>query len=185
VAEIDAFATSLLEESKRFFEKASVERDLAAKNAYLHSAQLLGFCSLEAHINAIAEDFINRPELSAHERGILLEKEVHLYGGEFVLGGLRMCRMEDRISFLHTRFSGARIDKTKSWWAELACAIDLRNKLSHPKQAQAITTMSIERALKSIVDSIDALYLAIYKRKFPAATMGLQSRMDFGRSSDA
>jgi hypothetical protein len=179
VAEIDIFATSLLEESKRFFEKASVEGNLSAKSAYLHSALLLGFCSLEAHINAIAEDFINRPELSAHERGILLEKEVHLDGGEFVLRGLRMYRMEDRISFLHTRFSGTPIDKTKSWWAELASAIDLRNKLSHPKQAQAITATSIERALNSIVDSIDALYLAIYKRKFPAAAMGLQSQMDF------
>jgi hypothetical protein len=138
-----------------------------------------GFCSLEAHINAIAEDFIHRPELFAHERGILLENEVRLDGGNFVLGGLRMYRMEDRLSFLHTRFSGAPIDKSKSWWAELASAIDLRNKLSHPKQAQAITTMSVERALKSIIDSIDALYLAIYKRKFPAAPMGVQSRMDF------
>lgn len=179
MADIDAFATSLLEESKRFFERASGESDATAKGAYLHSALLLGFCALEAHVNAISEDFINRPELSAHEQGILLEKEVRLDNGDFVLGGLRMYRMEDRITFLHKRFSGARVDKTAAWWSELAGALDLRNKLSHPKEAQAITQPAVERALRSIISSIDALYQAIYKRKFPAANLGLQSQMDF------
>jgi len=179
MADIDAFATSLLEESKRFFEKASAESDQAAKAAYLHSALLLGFCSLEAHVNAISEDFVNRPELSAHEKGVLLEKEARLENGEFVLGGLRMHRMEDRISFLHRRFSGLPVDKKALWWSELAGAIDLRNKLSHPKEATAITAQSVERALRSIIDSIDALYQSIYKRKFPAANMGMQSKLDF------
>jgi hypothetical protein len=179
VPEIDDFATSLLEESKRFLEKASVDQNENAKTAYLHSALLLAFCSLEAHINAIVEDFIGRPELSAHERGILVEREVRLENGEFVLGGLRISRMEDRISLLHRKFSGAPIDKTATWWSDLAGAIDLRNKLTHPKQAQAVTLPSVERAIKSVIDVVDALYQGIYKRKFPAANLGLQSRMDF------
>jgi hypothetical protein len=179
MADIDVFATSLLEEAKRFFEKASRETAENAKCAYLHSALLLGFCALEAHVNAISEDFISRPELSAHEKAILLEKEVNLRDGDFALGGLRMYRMEDRITFLNRRFSGKPVDKTEHWWGELGGAIDLRNKVSHPKEAQAITLPSVERALRSIVATLDVLYQAIYKRKFPAASMGLQSQMDF------
>jgi len=178
MADIDAFAVSLLEQAKRFYEKASAESEGTAKGAYLRASLLLGFCSFEAHINAVAEDFVGRSDLSSHECGILFEKDV-LEDGDFVLGGLRMYRMEDRISFLHKRFSGATIDKTSTWWSDLNAAIDLRNKLSHPKQAQAITPPSVEKALRSIITAIDALYQAIYKRKFPIASLGLQSSLTF------
>jgi hypothetical protein len=140
---------------------------------------LLGFCSFEAHINAKAEDFVSRPDLSPHDRGILFEKEVRLDNGDFVLSGLRMYRLEDRFAFLHRKFSGAAVDKGATWWPGLANAIDLRNKLSHPKQAQAITILSVKSALESIIASIDALYLAIYKRRFPSVNLGLQSRLEF------
>jgi hypothetical protein len=179
MADIDAFATSLLDQAKRFYEKASSENVVEAKSAYLHAALLLGFCSFEAHINAIAEDFIDRPDLSCHERGIVFEKEVRLENGDFVLGGLRMYRMEDRILFLHRRFSGVPIDKSAKWWSGLNNAIDLRNKLSHPKQAHAITISSVENALRSIIAAIDVLYAAIYKSKFPDVNLGLQSKLSF------
>lgn len=181
MADIDDFATSLLEEAKRFLEKAEGERDSVARNAYLHSALLLSFCSLEAHVNAVAEEFAGaRHDLTPQEQGVLLEKEVRLEDGEFKLGGLRMYRLTERIEFLHVRFGGTPIDKNSArWWSDLGNALDLRNKLTHPKQAQVITVDSVKRATQCVVDTIDALYQCIYKRKFPAAGRGLQSRMSF------
>src|SRR5712671_3191574 len=104
MADIDDFATSLLEEAKRFFEKAVEAVDDIGRNANIHASLMLGFCSLEAHVNAIAEEFCNRPELSPHDKGLLLEREVRLENGEFTLGKFRMYRLEDRILFLYRQF---------------------------------------------------------------------------------
>ncbi len=178
--EIDSFATSLLEEAKRFLEKANSAQDRVARDAYAHSALLLGFCSLEAHVNAIAEEMCIRKELTSHERGLLLEREVKLEDGEFVVqSGLRMARLEDRISFLATRFSGRPLDTTSSWWSGLRSASILRNELSHPKGAPAIAPEEVRRALDSVVQTLGALYQCIYRRKFPAAARGLTSRLHF------
>ena len=179
MADIDEFAISLLEEAKRFLERASTESDPVGHAAYLHAALLLAFCALEAHINAVAEEFAGRPELSPHEQGILLEKEVRLEDGEFRLKGLKIYRLEERFSFLHRKFSGKPVDKNAGWWSELLGAIDLRNRLTHPKQAQSVNVNSVQIAIRAIIYSIDALYRNIYKKGFPAATRGLQSRVDF------
>ncbi len=52
---IDAFATELFEEAKRFLEKAKEADNEEGKKAFLHAALLVGMSSLEAHINAICE----------------------------------------------------------------------------------------------------------------------------------
>ncbi|MGY3618402.1 hypothetical protein [Bradyrhizobium sp. USDA 10063] len=180
MADIDDFATSLLEEAKRFLEKAQeAASDPVAHLAYLHAALMLGFCSLEAHVNAIADEFAGRPELSQHETGFLLERDVKLENGEFVLGGLRMSRLEDRLAFLHRRFSGKQLDTQAPWWGQLRGAITLRNKLTHPKDAQPISGDDVELSLQAIISTLDALYQAIYKRGFPVAGMGLMSRVTF------
>lgn len=116
MAEIDDFATSLFEEAKRFLERAQSESDSAARDAYLHAAMMLAFCSLEAHLNAISEEFRERPEFTLHEKAVLLEEDVKLIDGEFVLGGFKMLRLEDRIQFLHRKFSGKPFDKAVQWW---------------------------------------------------------------------
>jgi hypothetical protein len=103
VTQIDTFANSLLEEAKRFLEKAG-EEDEPAKSAYLHASLLLAFCALEAHVNAITEDFLSREELTPHELGLMREKEVRLVKGMFeVQNSLKMVRLEERIEFLNTR----------------------------------------------------------------------------------
>jgi hypothetical protein len=89
VTEIDTFANSLLEEAKRFLEKAG-EEDEPARSAYLHASLLLAFC---AHLNAIAEDFLSRQELTPHELGLMCQKEVRLEKGRFeVQNSLKMVR---------------------------------------------------------------------------------------------
>jgi hypothetical protein len=179
--DIDAFARLLLEEAKRFLEKArEATGDDTAIDAYLHAAIMLAFCALEAHVNAAASDFAGRSDLSPHDRSVLFEQEVRLEHGEFVLKpDLRMVRLEDRILFLYQRVSGRPADRTAPWWSELSEAIGLRNQLTHPKKVPTIGVRAVERATQAVIDAIDALYQAIYKEKFPAAVRGLESRLTF------
>jgi len=168
-----------LEEAKRFLEKAS-EDDEPAKSAYLHASLLLAFCALEAHVNAIADDFSSRTELTPHELGVMRERDVRLEKGVFRLhSSLKMVRLEDRIEFLHTRFSGLAIDYSDSWWSRLSDATKLRNNLTHPKDQVIIDDVSVGAAIQAIVDAIDVLYRSIYKRGFPAAGLQLDSQLDF------
>jgi hypothetical protein len=177
---IDDFAASLLEESKRFLEKAQgATDDDDALSAFLHAALMLAFCALEAHINATADEFAQRPELSIHERALLLEQEVRFEAGEFEIGGFRMNRLEDRILFLHLRFGGKPLDRSAVWWGDLSAAITLRNKLTHPKEIPLITTDAVRRAIQAIITGIDVLFRAIYRRPFPVANRGLQSLLSF------
>jgi hypothetical protein len=163
VTNIDAFATSLLEESKRFLEKALVA-DGDAESAYLHAAMMLAFCALEAHINAVAAEFSCRDDLSLNDLSILNEQEIRFEDGEFVLKGLKIFRLEDRVLFLYKKFSGKKFDKKAQWWAELKSALHLRNQLTHPKDIPCITKISVSRAIMAVIEAIYALYKAIYKK---------------------
>jgi hypothetical protein len=141
---------------------------------------MLSFCALEAHVNAIGEEFSGLPYLSAHEKGVLLERDVRLEDGEFRLKpGLRMARLEDRIEFLHAKLSGKPVDRSSTWWAQLGAATNLRNQLTHARDVPAISKKAVQAAIQAIIDAIEALYQAIYKRKFPSASQGLQSRLNF------
>jgi len=181
VADIDLFANQLLEEAKRFLEKAVEAPDDVAKSAYLHACLLLSFCALEAHVNAIADEFSRQTDLSAHERGILLEREVRLDEGEFtVTTSLRMTKLEDRIEFLHMKFSGKKIDRAStSWRGQLSAAINLRNRLTHVRDVPAISEADVTRAVEAVISTLSALYQAIYSSKFPPAARGLTSKLSF------
>lgn len=175
---IDEFASSLLEEAKRFLERAGESGDAVGEAANLHAALMLAFCSLEAHVNAVADEIALRPGHSPHILGILLEKDVHLKDGEFLVGkGLKMARLEDRILALHQL--GRKPDTAGGWRPALAGAIDLRNKLTHPKAVPHITRNAVSKALQAVIDTVDALYGAVYKRRFPAAQRQLASKLDF------
>ena len=109
--DIDQFASSLLEEAKRFLERAKDAHGGDAEAPNLHAALMLAFCSLEAHVNATADEFSKRFDLSVHERGVLLERDVQLSDGAFQMSSkLRISRMEDRIELLHERFSKKGLD---------------------------------------------------------------------------
>jgi hypothetical protein len=180
MSEIADFASTLLDDAKRFLELA-VECDTPeGESAYRRAALMLGFCSLEASITAASSDFTGRDDLTLHEKSLLEEREVVLKCGAFELTDrLQMVRLEDRIQFVHRRFSGTEIDRTAPSWSDLAKALTLRNKLSHPKGATLITQRDVELALTAIIDTISAVYVAVYKRNFPAAGRGLQSKRRF------
>lgn len=177
---IDSFATQLLEEAKAFLAKAKLTSEATTKEAYLHAALSLGFCSLEAHINAIAEDFLTLTDLSAHERSILAEKKVELDNGEYRLTEhLQIFRLEDRLLFLCARFSKKpAFDRKANYWSQFKDAQLLRNALMHPKTAAVVTDTSVERALSAILQVLDMMYRRIYNKKYPAAQRGLHSTID-------
>jgi hypothetical protein len=180
VADFDIFANQLLEEAKRFLEKAIASSDNSAKAAFLHAALMLSFCALEAHVNSIGEEFSIRTDLSVHEKAFLLERDVRLVEGEFqVQNSLKMIRLEDRIIFLHARLSGKPIDKSAKSWHDLGVAIQLRNELTHARTIPPVTQAAVTTAIQAILDTLDSLVRAIYKRKLPVANMGLNSRLTF------
>jgi hypothetical protein len=178
--EFDTFANQLLEEAKRFLQKAENSANNAEEAAYLHAALMLSFCALEAHVNLIGEESSIRNDLSAHEKGVLLERDVRLEDGEFRLQtSLKMAKLEERIEFMHAKLSGKAVDKTAPWWGELISAIRLRNSLTHAKAVPAVSHASVERAMQAILDTLSALVKAIYGKKFPVAEMGFNTRLTF------
>lgn len=176
--ERDAFAASLLEEAKRFLERANEAKATAAEAPNLHAALLLAFSALEAHVNSVADEMAIRPDLSVHAKGALLEREVRLVKGEFVLDTrLKINRLEDRILLLHR--IGSKPTPDGAWLSSLRSATILRNQLTHPKDVPVITPAAVVRALEAVIDTIDALYNAVYKKRFPAGQRKLQSTLSF------
>jgi len=180
VADIDAFARQLWEEAKAFLEESRTSTVSASKQAHLHAALNLGFCALEAHVNAIADDFLTRPDLSLHERSILSEKKIELENGEFrVSKQFQMYRLEDRVLFLCHRFSKkSPLDRNAAYWGNFKQALDLRNGLTHPKTPAAVTDASVERALQAILQLLDVTYERIYRKSYPAWKRGLESNVE-------
>jgi hypothetical protein len=180
VADIDAFARQLWEEAKAFREKAGTTADDSSKQAYLHAALNLGFCSFEAHVNAIASDFLTLDDLTPHERSILAEQKVDLDHGEFrVTKAFQMYRLEDRLLFLCHRFSKKTpLDRKAAYWGNFKEALDLRNGLTHPKTPPKVTEESVERALSAILQLLDVAYQRIYGKKYPAKQRGLESNVE-------
>ena len=175
----DEFTRQLLEEAKRFLEKAKVTEG-PGQCAYLHAALTLGVCSLEAHVNSVCDDFLTRSDLSVLDRSILSERNHELIDGEFkITDRLKMYRLEDRIEFLFRRFSTTPLDRQSSWWGQLQATFSARNSLSHPKSVFTLTCPMVERILQSVVDALNALYQAVYKKSFPPQARGLDSTLNF------
>lgn len=180
MAEVDQLSRTLIEEAKRFLEKATEETAPDGKQAYLHAALVLGFSSFEAHINSIAEDFLVRSELTVIEKSILAEKDYRLQEGQFEINeSLKMYRLTERIEFIYRRFSGQPIDRTQPWWSRLKEGLAARNELSHPKQHTEITEELVDRSLQTILEALDAIYSAIYAKPYPLRKRGLTSTMTF------
>lgn len=177
--EIDAFASSLLEEAKRFLELAKDAREDEAQAAFLHAALMIGFCAFEAHINAIGDELAVGPNLSPHDIGILKEFDVQLNNGRFeVVERLKMYRLEDRVCFLFARFSEP-VNKLDIWWSRFRTANTLRNELTHPKDVPSINVSGVQDAIEALIDTTDRIYKAVYKKRLPAAARGLHSSLTF------
>lgn len=177
-SDIDAFASSLLEEAKRFLERAEEAKGEEGEQPFLHASLMLAFCALEAHVNSVADEIALRKTTQPHQRAVLQEKDLRLKDGEFVVEqNFKMHRLLDRILVLHQLGRAPNIDG--DWRPALNWAIDLRNKLTHPKMVPNITTGAVKKAIQAVIDTLDGLYHAVYKKRFPAAHRQLQSEHAF------
>jgi hypothetical protein len=176
---LSSFASDLLEEAKGFLEKAQAVGDQATKKAYLHAAVMVGFAAFEAHVNAMADDFLSRNDLYPHERGLLAEHVVELTDGAFEEKNLlKIQRLEDRVQFLCRRFLKTKIDRSASYWSEFVAATRLRNNLTHPKaEPPTISEAGVSKTLSAIIELLNFMFQAIYKKKLPAHNRGLSSKM--------
>ena len=182
MGQIDAFASELFEEAKRFLEKARYTEDEESRNAFLHAALLLGFSSLEAYVNAISEEMRERLDLSIMDKSVLLEKEFSFDKGQFYLNDrLKIYSLIDRILFLSKKFAvkGKQLDLTADWWSKLHQGIAERNSLVHPREKNAMTYEKVKAAFDGILGTLDALYIVIYSQRFPSFGRQLDSTMIF------
>ncbi len=181
MAALSSFASELLEEAKRFLEKAHQATEPDGRKAYLHAAVMVGFAAFEAHVNSIADDFLSRTDLDPNERGVLAEHTVELIDGEFrEKESLKIWRVEDRVLFLCRRFSKTPVDRRAPYWSDFVEASRLRNRLIHPKlEPPTIGPADAGRALKAIIDLLAFMFTNIYKRKLPAYNRGLSSKLTF------
>lgn len=179
--ETEDFAFALLEEAKRFLERAIDSAGTEGETPNLHASLLLGFASIEAHLAAFASGVGVLKDLTVHERSILEEREVALQYGKFELlkNKIKMIRLEDRVLFIYRRFSGKPLDRNESFWGRLSEAVKLRNALTHPKGATPVSPKAVGDALQAIIDTLDALFVAVYGRNFPSVGRGLQSKLTF------
>jgi hypothetical protein len=176
--ETRAFGLGLLEESKAFLSKASAEFAPERRDAFLHASLLLAFAALEAQLNAMAETISQNSDMKTWEKGILLEKRVALCDGEIVIKeDPAWNSLPERLQFLLKLFAARKNEPRPAWWEDLKRGHGLRNSLTHPRTRVSVDQTAVERTLEAIVSAIDLLFKRVYRLPFPAAGMGVQSRM--------
>ena len=140
----------------------------------------LPFCALEAHVNSIGEEFSMAAAFSAHEKGPLLEKDVRLEHGEFQLqAGLRMAKLEESHRAPACQMFGQTSGSLIALVGAAFSCCRFEEQSDARQGGNAISRSAVRGALQAIVDALDAPYQAIYKRKFPPVTQGLQSNLTF------
>jgi len=168
------YSKGLMEAAKGFRNRAQVMPEGSIKQAYLRAALLHGFSFLEAHLNYMAEHFHDSQMFSVHERGILLERDVVFEKGEFQLSQkTKFARMTDRIELLLTKCSEDLSAAKGQWYSRLKEAIKIRNALVHPKEVHALTDVQLREALEAILEAVESLYRAVFKKGLPYTKKGL------------
>ena len=180
MTDIDDLSVQLLEQAKRFLERAKSEPDQDGQSAYCNAALLLGFCALEAHLNAVAEELTLRKGLGVLDQSILSERDFSLDAGRFVVTKkLKIYRLEDRLSHIFATFTSSNVLSAHSWWGNLKVGLELRNRLVHAKSGLRIDEGAVARSLRAILDCLDDLYRGVYRRRYPAHNRGLDSTLRF------
>lgn len=130
---------------------------------------LFSFIAVESFINNMMDDFAALPVnlFTIHERGLLGEFSVQFESsgkkaGQFVLTNRREYkRLEDKILFLITKFSGAAVDKGSSLWQKFERSKQLRDRLTHPRKDETPTptmedTKEVLETAKEIIQMVSA-----------------------------
>lgn len=177
--ELDLFNNDTLEESKRFLEKAKVEKSREGIQAYLKASLILSHSFLEGQINSITSDFEDSGHLSLLEESIFFEKDVVMRNGKFQLGLTKFYRTEERIEFIIKKFKPDLDFKTETWWTGLKSQIKIRNSLVHPRKSIRLKITDSQRSLECCLEAVNRVYLAVYNESFPFVSMNYDSSLDF------
>lgn len=175
--DFDFFGEMLFEEAKYYLEIAQ-GKEVAdgEKTAALHASLLLAMSALEAYINSVAGELVAAFELDIYEKSILAEKNIELNKGIVNLGnGLKMYRLIDRIALIYSKYSKKEIDDSVTWYMEIKQTIDLRNNLVHPKDMVRVTCRQVEKALWSVLNTVNEIFLVVYGKKVPIYNYGIQA----------
>jgi hypothetical protein len=180
LSNVDEYALDLLNKAKRFYEKGKQEADEIAISSYFQSSIIFSIMSLETIVFSISEELCIRENLSLLEKSLLLEKTIIFDSGIYSLSNkLKMSKLTDKINFLLIRFN-SNFDKNKlSWWPHLIEGIRLRNDLIHPKIFPVIASTNVENTIISVLECTDALYRAIYKKRYPHFNKKLTTTYNF------
>jgi hypothetical protein len=174
--ESDAFSIRLLDEAKRFLEKASEAEDPAP---FLHASLMLAFSALESHLNGLAEELALRQDVTVLDRAVLTERGLILKAGQWELSSdTRFYRLEDRVAFVFRRYNDADVSHFP-WWSDLKQALTARNALVHPREAVSLSRSDLERYLTAIIEALNDVYVAAFSRGHPAYGRGLHSTLSF------
>lgn len=172
----DAFSIRLLDEAKRFLEKAEESED---PDPFLHATLVLTFSALESHLNGLADELLLRQDVSVLDRAVLEERGLVLKAGDWELApDTRFYRLEDRMAFIFRRYASAAVSDQR-WWSDLKQALTARNALVHPREAISLSHSDVERYLAAIIEALNDIYLAVFGRGHPGYGRGLQSTLLF------
>lgn len=178
--QFDEYTICLLEESKRFLEKATSETDEIGKQAYLHSSLLLSICFVEAIVNGLINELTKTDIFSLYEISVLCEKELQLDHGEYkITTRLKMQRLLDKIDIIYYGKTRKKINHASAWWGQLKHGIELRNNLVHPKDVQKLDEKIIAKVILSSIECTDCLFKAIYRKPFPKRNRDLNTSLTF------
>lgn len=168
MSEFVGYAKDLMDSAKGFAERGKSEPDKKMQQAFFRAAFLHGFSFLEAHLNELADHFRGKKTISVHDLGVLLEREVRLEKGTFkITSATKFSRITDRIDVLLANFSSDISASKANWYSDLSEALLSRNKLVHAKEVHELSHEEVMRAIRAIIDCIDALFLAVFKKGFP------------------
>jgi hypothetical protein len=180
MTELDKLSDTLLEQAKRFLEKAeekNIEND--AKSAFLNASLLICISGLEAHINSIIDEMVTPVTFTILEQSTLKEKGIGFKNGRYTLNStLKISRLTEKLEIIFFRFKNVGYRK-ETWWGELKNGIILRNKLVHPKEEYSLNEEDVKRTIRSVISCINALYLCVYGSKFHDKNLDLQSKLYF------
>ncbi|UNK37737.1 hypothetical protein MNR02_14905 [Shinella sp. H4-D48] len=169
------YSRDLMEAAKGFREKAIAADGVDLKQAYLRAALLHAFSFLEAHLNYMAEHFENSQMFTLHERGILLEKDMSFDNGGFSISTKsKFSRLTDRIELLLFKCSADMVQAKGNWFSKLKDALKVRNALVHPREAHTLSEAQVTEAMTAILDGVDTLYRAVFKKALPYSKKGIE-----------
>ena len=168
------YSKELMDCAKQFAADANSAKTKSLVQAYRRSALMHGFCFLEAELNYLAEHFEGKPMFTVHEQGVLLERDVRLKKGKFVLSDReKFYRLLERIELLLEKCAHDADSVKANWFSSLSSAIKKRNKLVHPREAHSLSDKEVKEVLQAILDGVSALYGTVLKRKYPYKNKGL------------